>query len=431
MLARARSRSALAPWLGAAALLLACSEASEPGSRDVSAAAAKGPPAQVVLLPPTRGLWVLCEGSARPLEDPAEIEALIDHARQLGVSDLFVQVYRGGRAWFESARADAGPFAEIREATGLDPLAETIERAHAAGLRVHAWVNVLSLARNRDAPILEELGREAVHVDRRGRSLLDYPDLEVPSPERGFYRMGTRGLYLDPAAQGVREWLASTFAELAARYPQLDGVHLDYIRHPLVLPIAPGSRFGVGLDFGYGASSRARYQRETGEPDPFRDPDSPATSAIVRANEWDAWRRQQVTALVAEIRTSLDAVRPGVELSAAVIPYADRAYLSIAQDWRRWLEENLVNFVVPMLYTRDQRLFGYQADALGGGRSPERTWAGIGVWLFATEPEGAVAQVHAARGAGLPRDALFSYDALIEAPKLFEAVAATAVPAAR
>ena len=43
-------------------------------------------------------------------------------------------------------------------------LADLIQAAHAAGLRVHAWVNVLSLAQNRDAPLLRQLGRSAVLV---------------------------------------------------------------------------------------------------------------------------------------------------------------------------------------------------------------------------------------------------------------------------
>ena len=111
---------------------------------------------------------------------------------------------------------------------------------------------------------MRDLGRDAVLVDQRGRSLLDYPDLEVPPPDRAYYRMGTPALYLDPAALGLVERLAATFAELVTRHPELDGLHLDYIRFPDVLPFAPGSRFGVGLDFGHGASTRALFREQTG-----------------------------------------------------------------------------------------------------------------------------------------------------------------------
>ncbi len=371
--------------------------------------------------PRFRGLWVLCEGSARTLEDPARIEALVERAAALGVTDLFVQVFRGGRSWFDSTRSDAGPFEAIREATGLDPLAETLQRAHAAGIRVHAWVNVLSLSQNREARILEDLGRDAVHVDRRGRSVLDYPAFDLPAPDREYYRMGTRGIYLDPAAPGVREWLTAAFVELLARYPGLDGLHLDYIRHPLVLPISPGSRFGVGLDFGYGRATRERFRQETGLPGPWAGSDTPRSS-IAGGAGWDAWRRDQVTALVGSLREAIDALRPGVQLSAAVIPYADRAYLALGQDWRFWLEESLIDFAIPMVYTRDTRLFGYQVDSFGAGSYASRLWAGLGVWLFADAPAGAVAQVGVADASGMAGDALFSYDAIVDSPALYDAL---------
>ena len=99
-------------------------------------------------------------------------------------------------------------------------------------------------------------------VDQRGRSLLDYPDLDVPPPDRdvatGWARPRSGST---PRRPGVAERLAATFAELVRGYPGLDGLHLDYIRYPDVLPFSPGSRFGVGLDFGYGAATRARFQR--------------------------------------------------------------------------------------------------------------------------------------------------------------------------
>ena len=72
--------------------------------------------------------------------------------------------------------ADPAPYEKLRAATGRDTLLELLAAAHAAGLRVHAWVNVLSLANRRDGPLLRDLGPGAVLVDQAGRSILDYPD---------------------------------------------------------------------------------------------------------------------------------------------------------------------------------------------------------------------------------------------------------------
>jgi len=302
-------------------------------------------------------------------------------------------------------------------------LAELLGRAHARGMRVHAWVNVLSLSTRRDARMIEELGRSAILVDRLGRSVLDYPDLDLPEPDRRFYRMGTRGIYLDPAVPAVRERLVATFHDLLRRYPALDGLHLDYIRHPGVLPFSPGSRFGVGLEFGYGAETRARYRAETGRPDPI---DGAGPGIVRAASAWDAWRRHQVTTLVEEIAAASRAASPGVVLSAAVIPYVDRAYLSLAQDWRNWLETGAIDLAIPMVYTLDDRLLRYQLETFAGWAQRERIWPGLGIWLFDDRPERAAAQIASLRALPFRGEVLFSDDALSTAPELLETLVATA-----
>jgi uncharacterized lipoprotein YddW (UPF0748 family) len=366
---------------------------------------------------PRRALWVLCEGSQRVLEHPERIDALLADAARLGATDLLVQVYRGGRAWFDSSRADAGPHRAILAAHGRDTLREILERAHERGLRVHAWVNVLSLAGNRAAPIVQSLGPDAVQVDRTGRSLLDYPDFEVPEPDRRYYRMGTPALWLDPGAPGVADEIAATFAELVERYPDLDGLHLDYIRYPDVLPFIPGSRFGVGLEFGFGEASRARFRAETGLEAPFR-------AAAPNANRFDDWRREQVTEVVRRIRDAARTKRADLALSAAVWAYPDRAYLSLFQDWRGWLEHDLLDFAVAMLYTLDDRLVHYNTRAFVGGVGGARVWIGLGTWLFANQPARAMDQLRAAEAARPAGIALFSWDAIADAPALASALAA-------
>jgi uncharacterized lipoprotein YddW (UPF0748 family) len=365
-----------------------------------------------------RGLWIPCEGAVRVLDDAARVDRLIADARALGTTDLFVQVYRGGRTWFDSQIADATPFRAARERSGVDPLAKLIDSAHANGLRVHAWMNALSLSENRTATLLARLGPDAVLVDRRGRSVLDYPDLEIPAPDRAWYRMGTRQVWLDPAAPTVTDTLAAITAELLGRHPGLDGVHLDYIRHPDVLPFSPGSRFGVGLDFGYGAASRARFERETGLTAPTGD-------ALANADRWDAWRRDRVTEVVERVAAAARAAKPGIAVSAAVWAYADRAYLSIFQDWRGWLERRLLDFAVPMAYTTDDHLLGHLAKASIGGAGGDRVWIGLGAWLFTGDPARARIQrdaMLALRPAGV---ALFSYDAIAETPALRGALVTT------
>jgi uncharacterized lipoprotein YddW (UPF0748 family) len=353
------------------------------------------------------GLWVLAEGSERVLESPEKIAILIERAVALGASDLFVQVYRGGRSWFPSTHADDSPWRTLRAAdpAAPEPLADLIARAHARGLRVHAWFNCLSLAENRAAPILLRVGRDAIMVDSKGRSLLDYPDGNVPSPDRSYLEIETRGLWLDPAVPGVVEELAATVGDLVRAAPELDGLHLDYIRYPFALPMTPGSRFPLGLDFGYGEIARARFAEANGK--------------FSRGDAWDGFRRDRVREVVAPQRGRIPKTW---RMSAAVMAFADRAYLTAFQDWRGWLDEGLLDFAVAMAYTRDDRLLRYQAQALHGGVGGERVWLGLGSWLFATEPARMLAQIELARAVTPPGIVLFSYDALAANPAAFEAL---------
>ncbi len=372
-----------------------------------------------------RGLWVLAEGGVRVLDAPRErLAPLLDRAARLGVTDLFVQVYRGGQAFYPAGPGiERSEAAERLAAEGEDALRLLLDAARARGLRVHAWVNVLSLSTRRDAAMIEALGREAILVDRLGRSILDYPDLDLPEPDRRYYRMGTRGIYLDPAVPVVRDRLVATFADLLTRYPELDGLHLDYIRHPGVLPFSPGSRFGVGLEFGYGEIARARYRAETGRPDPI---DGAGPGMVRGANAWDAWRREQVTTLVEAIASAARGARPGIEVSAAVIAYSDRAYLSLAQDWRGWLRSGALDRAIPMAYTTDAGLLRDQLETFAGWPYADRIWPGLGVWLFDDAPSRAVAQLTTLRDHAFGGEVLFSDDAIAAAPALLEALAATA-----
>jgi uncharacterized lipoprotein YddW (UPF0748 family) len=354
------------------------------------------------------------------LENRLRLELLLEDARRLGVTDLFVQVYRGGRAWFDSSLADPEPYASTWRAgedIAGDAFSVLIERAHAQGLRIHAWVNVLSLSSNADAPILRDLGPAAAAVDQKGRSILDYPRFEVPEPDRRYYRMGTPALWLDPAAPGVSDRLAATFAELLERYPSLDGLHLDYIRYPDALPFSPATRFGVGLSFGFGEASRRRFEAETGLRAPFG-------SSIGNGDRWDDWRRSQLTHLVRGIVDAARSKRPEVAVSAAVLADVERAYLVDFQDWIGWLDEGLLDFAVPMLYTRDQRLLEYGVEEMAGLAARRAIWIGLGSWLFSASPEWAVEQLRKVAEHERLGTALFSWDAIRESAELREALVA-------
>ncbi len=394
--------------LAAAALLASCSLGQQAASRK---AALKKTTFEV-------GLWVQAEGSNRTLDSTQKIDALVEQARSSGVTDIYAQVYRSGRSWYPTTLADDAP---ARRA-GRDPLGYLLRIASGKGtkkrtIQVHAWINAFSLARNRKAPILAELGEDAVLKDQFGKSLLEYPDNGRP-PWAKTFALGTPSIFLDPANTGVRRRFVDIAAELLERYPALAGIHLDFIRYPYALPISPGSRFSPRLDFGYGKQSVAKFHMETGRK-------APLANAIVSSPDyqaWDEWRRRQVTDTVREVHGAIMAFRPRAVLSAAVLPWTERAYLSAFQDWRGWLQEGILDKAVVMNYTRDVTLSSRISKSISVARtfSPDRKNGrnkliiiGLGAWLFTSNPQDLWREWREARRAGVDGIALFSYDQMV------------------
>ena len=369
------------------------------------------------------GLWVQAEGRNRTLDNLLKIDQLLRLSRTAGVTDLYVQVYRGGKAWYPTRLADDSP----SRRAGADPLAYLLGQAkpgrpgkYGRKIRVHAWINAFSLSRNRKAPLITDFGSEAVLRDLYGRSLLDYPADGKPSWAKGF-GLGTPGIFLDPAHPGVRTRLASVAAELLKRYPALAGIHLDFIRYPYALPISPGSAFSPRLDFGYGAETVLRFHTETGQTAPSAGVEAAAADYLA----WDHWRRLQVTKTVRHIRLAVRGAGPDSILSAAVLPWAERAYLSSFQDWRGWLEEGILDKAVIMNYSRDTTLAAQISRAAAGvrrkGQRKERASIviGLGAYLHKNSPAGLWRQWRDAREAGADGVALFSYDQMVGEKELW------------
>ena len=101
------------------------------------------------------------------------IDALIACAKQAKVDTLFVQVYRGNQSWFPSKIADETPFKRCKTAVGEDAFALLITKAHAEGIKVFSWMNMLSMSKNADAPLLKRYGPSVLTVNRDPKKTLD------------------------------------------------------------------------------------------------------------------------------------------------------------------------------------------------------------------------------------------------------------------
>ena len=271
--------------------------------------------------------------------------------------------------------------------------------AHAAGLEVHAWMNCCLVWSG------EKLPRDPKHVINAHPEwvarMQDGRSMTRLSP-RERTAMMVEGVFLTPAHPGVRHFLAQVAKEIVSRYP-VDGLHLDYIRQPSVR---------IGFD----PTSRARFAMEHGA-DPLYFNRLPANERAGMDSAWAAFQLDQVTAIVREVRDSVNAVRPGVELTAAVLADTLTAVNRNRQAWSRWLREGLLDRAFAMCYAPLVQTVMQQLAAMATQVGTARLVPGIAV--YNTPPSLAAAKIKGARELGFPAIALYSYDSLYESTDLW------------
>jgi uncharacterized lipoprotein YddW (UPF0748 family) len=322
-----------------------------------------------------------------------------------------------GDAYFSSTiepRADA----LAGQPADFDPLDAVLVRAHAQGLRVHAWidVNLISSA--------TEFSSSRSHVVWRHPDWLMVPrplafDLahtDVRSPEYvGKLARWTRatdgveGLFVSPIQPDAANQVVRVVEDLVQRYP-VDGVHLDYIRYPgpeFDYSLGALSAFRQDLDGAMTAAERRRF-----------DPSSVA--ALIAATDsypdrWAGFRRSRLNALVLRLRTVVKQRRPEAIVSAAVYPDAQEAATYRFQDWSMWVENRWLDVVCPMVYTPDARTFATQVASVRQVAGTRPVWAGIGAYRLSAAQT--VDNILTARKLGADGIVLFSYDSIVHPPR--------------
>jgi uncharacterized lipoprotein YddW (UPF0748 family) len=126
--------------------------------------------------------------------------------------------------------------------------------------------------------------------------------------------------------------------------------------------------------------------------------------------KWDTWRRDQVTLLVKSISDRVRAVSPDLEISCTIVPSMERTYLVTFQDWTRWLEEDIVDYVVAMNYTDDTRFLTLNAKSLLLPGLDKKVYMGVGAYLLEDIPEVLEAEIDTLRELSPGGIVVFSYD---------------------
>ncbi|MBE3582706.1 MAG: family 10 glycosylhydrolase [Limnochordaceae bacterium] len=310
-----------------------------------------------------RAVWV---DRAALLAGPQATRELLDRMASLGINLIFPEMVQKGAAAFPSAVA---PRDEAYTAAwgDVDPLAFLVQEGHARGMQVVPWVWVFAAGyEHQFGPIMQQ------HPE--------WADLARDGSPFSPTQWGTA--WLNPTLPQVQEYLTNLMLEIVTRY-EVDGLQFDYIRY----------NEESHIPFGYAPSSLARFQEETGLDARTLTPGSAGY------DRWNQWREQNITSFLRQLSSRLRAARPGLLLSAAVVPDPAAALRETHQNWPRWLREGLLDFVATMNYTSLPGEFWARArEARSASPDPSsgsRILDGLGIWLLT--PEHLLDEVAAAR----------------------------------
>ncbi len=342
------------------------------------------PTTPITTLPPARpterrGAWE-SSGFAR---HPRGWEGLLSTLSEHGINTVFAHWQSAGTAHYQSnGKRMESDHTHVHR---MDPLEDALLAGKKHHIALHAWVTCWTLEGCRPSQ------RET--LTREGRLMQDAAGNTLP--------------WLCPSIPANRQLLIEGYRDLARR--GVAGIHLDYIRFP--------EETGC-----YAPATRTAFETELGKsvvawPADVL-PHGPHHAAFRR------FRFATMTSFVRETRDAIRAINPEIQLSAAVFPTPEGALLR-GQDWPVWVEENLIDFVCPMIYSENIFAFSSILDICAEALpDPTKTLVpGIGSSADESQLDAAAAalQIKACRERHLPGFAFFAVDdALLSLlPQLF------------
>jgi uncharacterized lipoprotein YddW (UPF0748 family) len=356
-----------------------------------------------------RAIWVTRYDwtSLNQVPPPDKIDEIVTRVAEAGFNTIFFQVRGTGDAYYTpglepwAARLTGSITETLGQDPGWDPLAAMLAKAHAAGLELHAYVNVYSAwlpppegygelrpPATNPPHMFDRLTYGPDHAEHPGEYGLGPAWRQHEAPDKAMELERNKYLWASPGLDQVRDHILAVITDLVRRY-KVDGLHLDLVRY-------------AGRNYSY-------------------DPGSNALAGSEKTPARDQWQRDRITDLVRRVKTQLNTVRAGIWLSAAVWPYyldqwnwgLSEGYADYYQDSKGWLAAGVVDAIAPMLYTGVSNEFDrwqiLMQDFLTGSNSGH-VYPGIGADY---DDFNAIAQrIEVARQASAPGHVIFSYGAL-------------------
>jgi uncharacterized lipoprotein YddW (UPF0748 family) len=285
----------------------------------------------------------------------------IEKARHVDI--LMVSALSWGEAWYRGGKE---PRAEelAAQPESFDPLQTALAMSHAAGMKVYATFDV-GAAWNRarwprHPKHVVNAHPEWLLVDVEGRV---FP---APGPDR-------KRVFLNPGDPAACTWIHDAVLDVVKRY-KVDGITLSELRYP-------------GPAMGFSDEDLSRF-RAVIEADLSREQHAalarlPGRDAWMRVfpARWARWRRDNVTGLLRRIYRSVKSVKPDLKVTAYVTAQGpltawtdSRAYNAFNEDWFSWMQEGIVDAVLP------SRQYAHRNEYEGWVRAARENQGSAQVW---------------------------------------------------
>lgn len=234
----------------------------------------------------------------------AEFEKVIENCKALKIGEIYIHI----RAFCDSLfKSDYFPLIKAARDTDYDAFLYIVNACHAAGIKVHAWINpyrVLTSSSDKEnldpeSPAYKWLSDENTENDKN----------------IAFYN----GIYLNPAEYEVRELVINGIREVLDKY-EVDGIHFDDYFYPTTDPE-------------FDAVSYEKYRSEAENPLSLSD-----------------WRRANVNALISGCYTAVKFYGKDIVFSVSPMASAEKNYNELYADVGAWVESGCVDCIIPQLY---------------------------------------------------------------------------------
>ncbi len=270
-----------------------------------------------------RACWVSSVGNLdfpskmglTPEELKMEIDAIIENCRNLGLNTIFFQVRPMGDALYRSALFPWSVYLTGTQGKapeqGFDPLTYFVEKAHRAGLKLHAWIN----------PYRIGAGEEVWDKLAKNNPAILHPEYTVTAAD---------GVYYNPGHPQARSLILNGVAELVKNY-EIDGIHFDDYFYPYNME---GFDDAVVYEQYGNGSTLENFRRESVNKLVEATFDLVKTyrkNAEFGISPFGIWANKSVNAAGSDTR--------GMS-----------SYSAIYSDSKKWVEQGWVDYICPQIY---------------------------------------------------------------------------------